>query len=91
MHYRQYRAAFISSKEPLDEGEVSTLEELLALPFVSKWAKAPTFHRLSVSEGARLMVEMQSGKAFWVIAHVTHPLPELPAWAGPQQETRHDA
>ena len=70
---RQHRPGFIDSEEPLVDVEVSSLEELLALPFVAKW-NTDRFDRFSLSVGSNddhghLMADMVDGES-WVVARI---------------------
>lgn len=80
---------FPSSFDGFDtfEGEVNTQEELLALPFIAKWNKAPTFWRFSVernyfdNQHHLLLAEMRKGDEWWVVARLQgdiEALKELP-------------
>lgn len=70
---RQHRPGSIDSEEPLVDVEVSSLEELLALPFVAKW-NTDRFDRFSLSVGrdddhGHLMADMADGES-WVVARI---------------------
>jgi hypothetical protein len=63
---RRYRPAFFTGF-PDEEAYVDTLEQLLAISWISDWTQAEGFHRLSVSED-RLMCELDEGRKWWVVA-----------------------
>lgn len=86
MKVRQHIPGFVSGVEP-DEATVTTLAELLALPWVSRWATDPTFHRFSVSNGRLLMAEQNGGANWWVVAYLDGAPSGLPAWARPTSPT----
>jgi hypothetical protein len=66
-------------------GEFSTLEELLAVPFVASWKEAPNFLRYSKSKNM-LMVELAPTKSepdgsHWVLGYLSDPQAvDLPQW-----------
>ena len=84
MHVTQYRPAYFEGFEN-EEHDVSTLEELLALPFVKNFAEGPpneAFHQFSLDDN-RLMAEYKRGKIWWVVAFLDDPAPirgGLPKW-----------
>jgi hypothetical protein len=58
----------------------TTLEELLAVPWVKNYAdSAEEFHQFSVS-GQFLLVESRGGKHWWVVGVLKEPVAGLPAW-----------
>jgi hypothetical protein len=68
--------------------EVATLEELLALEWVSFWKESPNdgeeFHKYSqskVDDGCYLMAEYNKGKSWWVVGYIDEQL-DLPEWKG---------
>lgn len=85
MRYTQYRPAFFDGFDA-ENGEVSTLAELLAVPFIASWGEEPSFHRFSVSEYESgkhtLLCELQEGRTWFVVAWVSEPFDELPRWPG---------
>jgi hypothetical protein len=101
IRFRQYRPAFFEGFED-EEGSVSTLEELLALPFIRRWSDReanPGFTRFSVSWPYRdtypnyhhLMAEINDNKEWWVVAMLRgdhdHPIFQtLPEWHSPRQD-----
>lgn len=82
MKVRQHIPGFISGVEP-EEAEVASTEDLLALPWVARIEKMPGFHRWVKNRGFNgrwnLMIEVDEGKSWWVIAYVTGDL-LLPEW-----------
>lgn len=64
----------------------SSLEELLAIPFVAQWRNTPGFIRFSKSDNARLMAEIRPSKtepagSYWVVGTLLDPSTvDLPAW-----------
>lgn len=94
IHVRQYRPAFFEGFENW-EGEVETLEELLAIDFIKHWASGPEFSRFSLShpgffesELYNLMAEIRDNEEWWVVALLKIPpgdsiLKELPEWFTP--------
>lgn len=66
-------------------GEFSTLEELLAIPFVARWSKDHNFLRYSKSREL-LMVELSPTKSdpagsHWVLGYLSDPTSvDLPQW-----------
>lgn len=67
----------------------STVEELLALPWVAQWRNLPgcPFRRFSLSDGGRrLMAEYLAGQhKWWVVGHLEKPLEGLPEWEWSQR------
>ena len=65
-------------------GEVTTLEELLALEFIARWREAPEFYRFSLQRDyvsrdyfapgdppqtiSLLIAEVKEGREWWVVA-----------------------
>jgi hypothetical protein len=100
VHVRQYRPAFFEGFDTW-EGEVDTVEELLALPFIKRWSEnkaGPAFTRFSLSHYApevgqyNLMAELDNNREWWVIAilkaQADHPIVrEMPQWHSPGEKT----
>jgi len=76
-----------------DTQEYTSIEELLAIPWIASWKDIPTFYRFSISYEAyplrdasiaRLMAEFKDGYEWWVIAHLPNYkaflLLDLPKW-----------
>ncbi len=60
---------------------VSSVEELLALPWVARFRmmSPQTFYQFSLSDHRRLMAEYDTGKEFWVVAYLSSDEPiDLP-------------
>jgi len=76
-HIPGYVTGFDPEDTPFD-----TIEELLNLPFVSRWTGQGNFHRFSISRDSypRLMAELDGGLIWWVVATLDRDMPELPTW-----------
>ena len=87
--YRQHIPGFVDTDEPIKEGTVATVAELLALPWITRKEKISGFYRFSVARGSypTLMVEYDNGREFWVVAHIKGDTSELPDWKPPPKET----
>lgn len=99
VHVRQYRPAFFEGFDTW-EGDVDTVEELLAIEFIKRWSEneaSPAFTRFSLShphEGGsqyNLMAEIDNNREWWVIAILTGPanhriFRELPEWHSPGEK-----
>jgi hypothetical protein len=79
----QYRPNFFEGFDNWT-GEVGTLEELMGVEFIARWAEAPEFSRFSLQRGyclrdyfapgdppetiSLLMAELKEGREWWVVA-----------------------
>ncbi len=87
-HVTQYLPGYFDPVNiPRHEARAETGEELLALPWVGRWLNFPEFHQFSWSPSktagypAYLMVELNGGYSWWVIAYLDTPeLYGLPLW-----------
>jgi hypothetical protein len=91
---RQFMPGEFARFEPW-QGMVDTQAELLALPFVRPWEKAPGFVRFSLSRADQrfpfhneLMAELNRSKDFVVLASVRgwpndEAIVDLPDWTRP--------
>ena len=77
VHVKQYRPDFIDTDERLEEAELSSASELLAMRFIEHWIKDPLFDRFCVSQPYseyptyhNLIAEMKDGK-HWVVARLS--------------------
>jgi hypothetical protein len=81
MHVRQHIPNSVSGVERAI-AEVSSTEELLALPWVVSRTTIPKFYRFSVNrddDEDTLMAEYDEGRSWWVVAFVDGRL-DLPEW-----------
>lgn len=71
MQIRQHIPSWASDPRdpPLPIYTFHTLEEMLQIPFVAKWAEHPTFVRFSLSS-EMLMVELNESYTWWVVGHI---------------------
>lgn len=65
--------------------ELTTLAELLEIPFIHNWTKETNFLQFSWSEYGHnnwlLMAEMNEGEKWWVVARINGNVPDgLPMW-----------
>jgi len=63
--------------------EFTTLDELVAIPFVAVYCQHPDFYRFSrVSWGSHtlLMAEFNQGRRWRAVGLITGPVPDLPEW-----------
>ena len=84
MIVRQYMPAYFDPAIERAEVEVSSLNELLALPWVARWREDPAFRYFCWDKPSMLLMA-QMEKAHWVIAQIPEPEPwieQLPAWTG---------
>lgn len=85
---RQHIPNFVSVDGPLPEAQFETLQELLEIPFVKRWAESPNFHRFSLSKymlmgNANLLVELRGGREWWVVGAIDDSTGiDLPQWDG---------
>ena len=88
MSYRvvQHIPAFVELSTPREDERISTVEELLALPWVNRWTLFSGFDRFAVDpcpppSQQALMAVMKDGK-FWVVALIESGLDmsSLPRW-----------
>jgi hypothetical protein len=95
----QYRHTFIDSPHPLWEGEVDSVTQLTALPFVQRFWATPGFTRFSVARGDYpavaiiLMAEYRDGEQAYVVALISGPdalgrLRALPEWVPKEDPVR---
>lgn len=90
IHARQHIPDFVDT-DTRHRAVVSSVEELLAVPWIAAWAtddlvakdgvvSVRPFHRWSLSDN-HLMAEYDGGDHFWVVAYLTsdEPIP-LPKW-----------
>lgn len=85
---RQYVPSFAEFKA--NTATVSSVAEMLALPWVNAWAKMPEFHRWSYKDRL-LMAERDGGKKWWIVAMIEEgdvPAAELPDWVPPPYQAR---
>lgn len=76
----QHIPAFVDYREAPPRAEFSTLAELLAIPWVKRYADtAEDFHQFSLS-GTHLIVESRGGHHWWVVGYLRHPVDGLPEW-----------
>jgi hypothetical protein len=88
MRVTQHRPAFIESDEAIWRGEVASVPELTALPFVQTFWAAPGFYQFSVArdhEPLLFMAEYRGGMHAFVVARISGPdaigaLRALPEW-----------
>ena len=90
MKVTQHRPTFIQSDEPIWRGEVASVPELTALPFVTRFWAAPGFYQFSVVRdhpalSVLLMAEYQGGRSAFVVARISgedalERLRALPEW-----------
>jgi hypothetical protein len=90
VHVRQYRPAFFEGFEDW-EGDVDTVQELCAIPFITRWATDPIFDHFEISHPYRdypsyhnLMAMLKNGE-HWVVAQLhgdhDHPIfSAFPPW-----------
>lgn len=82
-HIRARIPGGVDFRDAPPEGEFSTLEELLEIPFVKRRTTNPLFARFSVGreveDSCVLMAEMKDGK-FWGVGYLKEDVPELPTW-----------
>jgi len=64
--------------------EFNTLEELLRVDFVKKWAGQDGFHQFSLDaiNGNLLMAELDDGDSWYVVGVLQDAVPGLPTWKG---------
>lgn len=85
-HIWQHIPNFADGVEPAD-GAFGSLDELLAIPFVVRWAETPGFVRFSLTDQHHLMAEMSDGK-YWVVGRLTDPPAlDLPVWVAPSDRS----
>ena len=78
---RQYAPTFVEGFEP-NVATVSSVAEMLALPWVQAFAEIPGFHRWSYKDRL-LMLEREGGRKWLVVAMIEEgdvPATELPDW-----------
>jgi hypothetical protein len=92
----QHVPNFVETGKPPKTATVTSLKELLALPWVAQWADPKVaighgeFYRFSVAEDGHrdlLIVERDEGRWWWVVARLrgdTGAL-DLPQWVAPQK------
>lgn len=83
MNVRQHIPAFVEGIEPAT-AVVSSLPELLALPWVAQWSKVPGFLHYCRGNlyGSQDLLMAQCADAHWVLAYIERApwLAELPEW-----------
>lgn len=79
---RQHRPAFIDISIPPQQAEVTTLNELLALPWIARWREVPERHKsfdgFFYSQNC-LMVTYDENQHWYVIGYLKEN-PGLPEW-----------
>lgn len=77
----QYRPAFCEGFEN-EVVSFSTLDELMAIPFVKRFSDDKGFHRFSLCPDSDniLMAEYNNGFNWWIVGRFQSPVPELPKW-----------
>lgn len=86
---RQHIPSFIGSGPDAQQADYRTVSELLAIPFVARWATDSNFHRFSQSQLWKdgqviLLAEQDGGKKWWVIGYLSEPInaANMPLWQG---------
>lgn len=78
----QHIPAFVETDSAPERAEFASLAELLAIPFVARWASDPDFYKFSIRDG-HLLAEQRGGRSWWVIGRVSDDAPDcLPRWDG---------
>ena len=57
----------------------NTVDELLGISWVKKFASLPHFHQFSISD-RHLIAEYRGGREWWVVGLLEHPVIDLPKW-----------
>ena len=81
----QHIPAFVDTREPAPSAEFTTMNELLAVPFVAQWLPPdePGWHaEVSADNPTVLMAVKDDGSEWWVIGFLSSPV-DLPTWVGP--------
>jgi hypothetical protein len=70
--------------EDIERAEFNTQEELLAIPWIARWAEKKNFHRFSISKSKidnHLMAELDEGRVWWVVGYLSdREHLSLPIW-----------
>lgn len=78
-HYPGWATGF-----PARQAHASSMAEMLRIPWVRSWTKAPDFARFSVSSDGPadhcLMCELDDGATWWVLAYMDTRPDWLPEW-----------
>ena len=80
MKATRYIPSFVDHRESRPTVEFETTEELLAIEWVASWGTKGDFSHFAKSEHY-LMAILNDGKAWWVVASLSHPDDiDLPEW-----------
>lgn len=84
MKVTQHIPAYIEDETPAAEAEVSTVDELLLLPWVSKWTDTTGFGSwmyIRHTADVWALMAVLTDRSFWVVAYVSsNDDPALPLW-----------
>jgi len=88
----QYIPSFVDHRSLLKTAEVATSEGLLQVDWINVWTRTSKFHRFcwhpndpSKPNGyGSLVVELDEGERWWVVASSDHSIPGLPLWDPPR-------
>jgi hypothetical protein len=79
---KQHLPPFITGMDRV-VASFDTLDDLLAIPFVAKFARGPGFRRFSLGpyvDTVMLLAEYDGGVRWWVVGYISGDPPDLPAW-----------